>query len=287
LFRDKDVCIVYDNDTAGRHGADEVNISLRKYAKSLRIVKLPVQEDKEDFTDYIMKYKHTREQFIELCESTPDVIAESKAIIDKIDLPDNTIYSTDLYNSSHMQYYSKMVKVPILVTGKDLTPYMIPKKVMLTCSGGAGKGCAGCELANGGYKMVEFDEFSAEVIPMTSMSDSNLLGVMKHKANLSPKCHGITMKTIEVFNVEEVTVIPEVDWILEDANVESNYVSRTVYYVGHGMKANMTYSFLGRVLVDSRTQHATLLVCEALPSQDSISSFDIEKVKTDLEVFRV
>jgi len=57
-FKDRDIIICYDNDDAGRKGAEKLYLSIRKIAKSVKYINIGdgVKENKEDFYDFIKKY---------------------------------------------------------------------------------------------------------------------------------------------------------------------------------------------------------------------------------------
>lgn len=57
-FKDKDVIVIYDNDSAGRSGAEGIFLSLRNKAKSVKYMDIAdvVQKEKEDFADAVFKY---------------------------------------------------------------------------------------------------------------------------------------------------------------------------------------------------------------------------------------
>lgn len=69
-FKDKSVVIVYDNDEAGRNGAEKVSRALIGHAKDSTIVKLPVDKAGGDLTDYFHGDKATVDDFWELVGST-------------------------------------------------------------------------------------------------------------------------------------------------------------------------------------------------------------------------
>lgn len=62
-FKNRDVVIVPDMDKAGLHGCEIRAKELSSIAKSVKIIKLPVSKGLKDFTDYIVKDKHTIEEF--------------------------------------------------------------------------------------------------------------------------------------------------------------------------------------------------------------------------------
>jgi hypothetical protein len=66
-FKDLDVIIAYDNDDSGRQGAARVARYLPHFAKSVSVITWPEwMQDKEDLTDWFMKYKKTAEEFLNL-----------------------------------------------------------------------------------------------------------------------------------------------------------------------------------------------------------------------------
>jgi len=285
LFTDKDVVITYDNDKAGRVGAEQLCQILSSYANSVKVINLPLSLDKEDFTDYIMKYKHTKEEFLELVDKAGDKVQERKEFLEKTaTLLDNDIYETDLFHSSESKFYSKIVSIPVLVTGKDLSPYLIPKKIAVFCRMGQDK-CKYCPIGQeNGHCIVEFDEYSQEVLNMITASQANITGLVKKQLNVSCS-NALRLDVMETFNIEDITVIADVDSF--DFSTDSDYVARRIYYIGHGIKTNNTYKMIGRVFPDPRNQYATILVSEATPAQDSISMFRVEDCLQDLLLFKV
>lgn len=71
LFKGKKVWICYDNDETGRTGAQKAAAILARTANEVRIIELPVVGDKEDFTDWVLKYGGTKEAFEYLMAEAP------------------------------------------------------------------------------------------------------------------------------------------------------------------------------------------------------------------------
>lgn len=67
LFLNKDVYIVYDNDSAGYEGAKNLGLQLLEVASSVRVSTsfYKDMEEKEDAFDFFFKYKKTPDDFIE------------------------------------------------------------------------------------------------------------------------------------------------------------------------------------------------------------------------------
>jgi DNA primase len=67
-FIGKDIVICYDNDKAGREGASKLYEKIKPVAKSVRYINIGevVQEDGEDFYEFIMKYNKTVDDFLKM-----------------------------------------------------------------------------------------------------------------------------------------------------------------------------------------------------------------------------
>lgn len=274
----KDVIIVYDNDKAGKEGAKKVSLTLMNKAKSLRIVTLPVEET-EDFTDFVVKYKHTKKDFIKLVNEAPNLVEKRKLVEED---PSDVI-KTDLFSSSKGSFYGKTVQLPVLIVGKDLSPYLIPKEIVATCSAGMKK-CQACPLSGGQVK-AEFDIYHPDILNMVDQKRFVIDKIITFK--LGALCAAYQWKATSSVNVEDVSVVADVEYSVPDPDKEGEYVIRAVYYIGHGIKTNMTYLLTGTVYPTPKTQHATILVSKADPKQDSIASFRLtNEISKSLIIFR-
>jgi hypothetical protein len=69
LFTGKDVFIIPDNDPAGIKGAETRRKAISAFAKVCSVVSLPVKGEKEDLTDWFLRYGGTPEKLRELAGS--------------------------------------------------------------------------------------------------------------------------------------------------------------------------------------------------------------------------
>jgi len=74
-FKDKQIFIFPDNDTAGRNHAHQVAVNLYSVAKELKIVELPGLPEKGDFSDW-KAAGGTKEELREIIRKTPPVTQE-------------------------------------------------------------------------------------------------------------------------------------------------------------------------------------------------------------------
>lgn len=281
FFKDKSVCIVYDNDDAGRKGAMLVATSLMPTTKAIRIVDLPVKITKEDFTDYIVKYGHTKNDFIKLCKKTkfhsqtgqqklPDASKEKAAEI-------------NLFLASDSKYFEKLVKLHVLVIGKDMSPYIVPKKVSLTCGGGA-KRCSTCPIGVSGGKLeIKIASDSSDILNFIDVGSDRHLKIFLKRLSIY-KCTAPSLEIVEAGNVEALTVINDVEFVID---AKTDYTVTDVYFTGHGINANTTYGLTGRIYPHPKNQKATMLVHEAKPAKSSIEAFNMSNgMKKELSIFK-
>ena len=84
-FNNKTIIICYDCDDAGREGAaKDAAVLIDKHNCKVKVIDLGLQ-DKEDLNDYFIKYKHTKDDFVNLIKSTPEYVIPPELKKSKID----------------------------------------------------------------------------------------------------------------------------------------------------------------------------------------------------------
>jgi len=172
-----------------------------------------------------------------------------------------------------------------MVAGKDLSPYLVPYKIKLSCDMSFGQNpCAACPVGiKNGELIREFDYESNTLIRMLQVTDSVLRNVFKEEIGIPRRCGVCEIETMEAINVEEVRLIPEIDW----STTAAPYVVRTGYVIGHGIPTNRPYIMRGKTLPDPRNQYATHLIEEAVPALDTIDTFEVTRdVAAELKLFQ-
>ena len=280
-FKDKIVNICYDIDKSGQKGAGKVARLLLPHTEKVKIIDLPISEPPNgDLTDYFVKFGHTKEELDRSIKDTPE-----HEIKDTNEKPkDDKIYDVHLSNASKSQYYFKNVRMSTVVSGKDLAPYIIPKKIRATCTMDAGKSCNFCPMTlNSGEKDYTFDATDAGILELIMCSKSQQKGILRKRMGIPKNCYSHSIEVIEAQNVEEIMIMPELDFSSE----EREYVIRRGFYVGHGLKPNSPYELTGITVPEPWKQYTTHLIHKAKPSQDNISSFQMnDEIKEQLSIFQ-
>ncbi len=89
-FNNKDVYICYDNDDAGRKGAIKLYKDLQKHCKTIHITDISnvCIENKEDLTDFFVKYNKTEEDLKDVIRNNSKTLSEEdlKEVVSKHEL---------------------------------------------------------------------------------------------------------------------------------------------------------------------------------------------------------
>lgn len=276
----KAVYVCYDIDEAGNKGAEKVARAIARVCKEVRIIHLPITEPANgDFTDYIVNHGHTKADFDELIAKAE--VFQLKSLVEQE--IDPTVNNVTLGESSLEKYYMKTIEMPVLVSGKDLAPFFVPHKVKMTCGMGLKK-CGACGLgpnAAGGDLILEISN-PVDILKLIDVPESMQHTALKQKAGVIP-CSLPVIKVETAQNVEQVRVIPEIDF----ATKSNEYVTREIYVLGRGVKANTSYTMRGVTVPDPKTQYSTQVISHAEASQLSIDQFRMSpELKTRLSVFQ-
>lgn len=279
VFKDKHVVIVYDVDKPGRKNAEKRCITLFRHAKSVKNVYLVDVEDIDggDVTDYFVKKQKSFDEFLSLVERTPEYKPYVQQRYDATD--DTEVHTVKLAQASDAVYNGKRVSTSCVVSAKDTSPYIVPKKVRVVCSRGKDY-CTNCRI----YDKPEDSTFSydvsnPEVLELISASDKQRKDIHKKRAGVYAGCKISDFDVIESMNVEELRIIPQ----LSVGHATEEQVTRRVFYVGHGINTNASYNIEARVTPTVDTSHATLLVYKAEPARDNLDDF---VAKSDLSIFK-
>ena len=270
-LRGKRAFISFDIDAEGREAASRVAARCRGDVRWVGVVQLDLDPDKYphgDNNDYFGSEKRTAEQYMALLERTeewrptppPEEVAPA-------DVP-----LVHLSEAAHARHTGKKLAVVGVVTGKDESPYLVPRRVECHCSRNQ-TFCAQCPV----FAKTP-DENDAVVLTIHPETPGLLLMIDAHdkamreatrKALRIPPCKDVTFRTQEHYNVEDLRLTPQ----LEIGSRHEDDVIRPAYYVGHGLETNAGYRFEGRVYPHPKDQHAVMIASEARPVEDSLQSF--------------
>ena len=255
-LRGKEISICYDLDEAGKKGAIKLRNSLLLFAKEIKILNLPEDlGDHSDFTDFFSK-GHKKEEF--------DILLTEK--IEEVEL-ENLILS---------KYWNKRISITAKVSGKMMTPYLVPKKIRFSCKRNEGTLCSTCFLGQGDFDL-EFYPSNPIYLELIENSKREVDKILRSQITVPKKCF-VTMDKLEYQNVESIRLLPS-----DLFSTSGEYITRQVYFVGAGIKTNAVYKLQGLVIPEPKLQHSTFLIEKAEQEAGVLSQFTKRK---DLKVFQ-
>jgi len=273
LFRGKKVTVIYDTDKAGQAGAKKVIRSLRGIAGAISNVVLPAK----DLTEYFLTGKKK--------EDLDHLIGEARVEEQQPTEPSNTrAIEVRLQDTTREKYYNCRLRTVGLVSGKDLSPYLIPKKVGFYCAPAEKSICQGCRLfASGGEAEVDIP-LDGHMLQLIKCSEYQQKSFLKDLLNLPRECRRIDIRMLDTQNLEELRVMPDLGY----SDQEQSYVVKQIFVLGHNVPMNETFTLEGVMIPDPRTQYATLL-CDKLSSvAGSLDTFKLtDKQAEELKVYQV
>jgi len=261
LFMNKDVVVVPDTDKPGMKWGAMVGQSLMATASSVKVLHLPTQGKEKDLSDVLMRT--SAKDFLELVNDTDYLLVnrtDGRAL-------GETPIQVSLNDASLAEHYYTLTEMDCMISGKELSPYLAPKKVKVDCAGGRDI-CEMCHRKPKGFTdILEFNLSSEQVLELVDVSKSSFEIFVRRAGNIpSPKC-GIVIHHEEKANVEKVTLSPSLD------DPEGSNVSGVGYFLGHGIDTNRTYRARGFLLPEPARQRAVHIITEATSVYDALDSF--------------
>lgn len=289
FFRNKKrVYIAQDNDDAGRNATQKLCEKLYRVV-DVYIVQWPDGFPKKgDVTDFFTKAGQTAEDFRLLLDNAVKYIDPSQEhrVADETDAKD-----VHLADSAKADLYGKRIKVPVMISGKDSTPYICPCKIKAYCGDAAdseNKKCQSCDLAAcAGEATRTLSSVDKDLMKLIKCTEKQQEVIIKEIFGINKQCNRAKITIEEFMNIEEVRMIPKAEANFGFAK-EHEYVVRTGYYIGDNIKANKRYTMVGYMYPEPQTQYATYVFDKAYPEKDLISDFEMsDEVHEQLKIFQL
>lgn len=129
FFKNRNVYIAYDNDDAGRSGAQKVAMFLKPYAALIKIIDLsPICVEKgEDLWDFFKKYNKTGRDFINIVKDSPEFDEKDFQIVKEQEYPTIT-----LMEAGTPKYLNKIVRSNVQVASSFEEQFQAPTVIEAT-----------------------------------------------------------------------------------------------------------------------------------------------------------
>lgn len=290
LFRNKKrVYLAQDNDEAGRIATKKLCEKLYRVV-DVYIVNWPENFPvKGDITDFFTKCGQSTEDFQALLDNATKYVDPSMKEERVAD--ESEAIEVHLSDSADATLYGKRLRIPVMVSGKDSTPYLCPKVIRAYCGDAAdsdNKKCSNCQLAvHAGEMVKELKSVDKDILKLIKCTEKQQAYVLHEMLGINMRCDKCRIEIKEHMNLEELRLIPKAEANFGFSK-EHEYVVRTGYYIGNNLKTNKRYTMVGYMYPDPNSQYATYIFDKAYPEKDLISDFEInEDTVKQLETFQV
>ena len=184
-------------------------------------------------------------------------------------------------------YIDTVVRTPVHVAALAGHPFDLPVKGKILCNPQPeAKICVNCPNLEGKGGMgwvMNAEEYL--VLQMINVNENQRKGAIKKKCGIPEKCFRHRIKIDEHSNVEEIQIIPMVDFAqvyMEDSHKDEDiavrsarHVVRRGFHLGHGLTANKKYMMEGSVFAHPKDQRVCFLSDKFEPAQNDIDQFEM------------
>ena len=178
--------------------------------------------------------------------------------------------------SSNARYTGKRIKVPVLVAGKDSSPFVYPKAIRVSCTEGTedNKSCTTCRLLTQKRVDIRLNSSTATILKLVDCADDEQRAILKGMVGCNSKCHLADFSIIEYANLETIHMIPKADASFGFA-LRQEYVARNGYIIGNNLPTNKRFTLVGYMHADPKTQKATYIFDQAVPEKDLLDELEV------------
>lgn len=284
LLRHRKVAICYDNDEAGKMGARELAVSLLPYTKDIKVVTNfheICKENKEDITDFFVKYGKTKTDLIKYIEATP-LFEPTEEDLKK------SSPTVTLYEAAQPQNIGKVLQTNIQVVATGDTSYLAPTGVMAT-KYALSNDAKSDTLSVGTHFEWELAENNLQDLLKVidnNLTEQQIQDNLKHFMGIPVKERCISFKYLTRETVFKCQIMD-----LYETNKSLNevqFMEFTAYTLGLKLESGQKYCIKYKVVPHPfKGGQLITIIIGASVANDSVSNFKLDdKTKGYLKVFR-
>jgi hypothetical protein len=268
LFKDKIVWICYDTDKTGDSGSFKVATSLYDYAKEVKIIHLPIRDDKnKDITDFFVKLGHSKSDLDAVIDNTPTFKPASRKKVDNCGI--KSIELNDINN-----YHGKPYEIRCMVAGKNPSSYLVPTKYCVRCipmsNGNMCPNCP-CSVSTSSALEMELEPTERTILQLFECSDNEKQRVLKENAGIPVQCLRCSIEEQDTISIKQVMLTPDIDYSSE----KQEYVLREAYVIDDDVETSQSYLMRGTTWSHPKDQRAVSQINYVERTRDNVASFQM------------
>ena len=280
FFKNRTIAIVYDNDNAGVAGAKKLAMELLQYTSKVKVVTgfhEICKENKEDITDFFVKYQKTKHDLIKYIEATEFYQPTAD---DKL----KSYPNVNLLTASRPDKLNKMLQSNIQVVSVAESSFASPAAIIAEKFKVTGDKDT---MLAGEFREWELNENSVQDILhlidnnfKEETIDKNIKRLLKIPA--TERCIKIKTLTKQTIFKAYVTDLFETN---DDSTQPMEFVA---YSIGCKLESGQKYLVTYKLVPHPyKGQQLTMIITSAVQAKDSVSNFQIDNTaKTNLDVIK-
>jgi hypothetical protein len=167
------------------------------------------------------------------------------------------------------EYYNKPIRIECIVTGKSLTPYQIPKVIVIKC---ISEECEKkCNYAT--EQTIQMNAIDQDILRFIDIPTVKIVSVLKQVVGIS--CKSIIYEVIETQLIERIFVARPTG----KERTRKGGGSRPAYLIGATIESNTVYHLEGYTTVDPVSQSVTHVFTNVEKQTNDIESFNLSTKK--------
>jgi hypothetical protein len=287
-FTGKNVTIIYDNDQAGRLGANRVKRAVARYAASVRVIEAIAPEDGGDISDYFNKHGGSMRKLLKLIHDTEPY--------EHSDAPESVINPDEVEEVSLSKVVDSMdsgrngtpLRFQATITGVKGPTKAVPAKFTASCTVEAGKKCNTCPMfqPHEGEYVGEIKATDLSTVAKFVENGTELWADIVRDYIGANKCNFFGVEVHDMHTAEELYVAASVDSMDPD---ESDYTHRRVWNIGrdYTTQPNVVANVTGSAWPSPKTSKNEFFCWDLQPAVTSIDSFHMTKeLHDELSIFQ-
>lgn len=280
LFRDRKVVICYDNDDAGRSGANKLAEYLIDYAKEVKVCTEfheVCKENKEDITDFFVKYHKSREDLIAYLKLAK---VFTQTTFEKL----NKYPILNLHKASSSEYVNKIVRSNIQVVAMSEATYLVPTTII-------------GEKINDSKTLMNMHKGDTRE---WELSDNNIQDILHLVDNnfsekqITDNCKNILKIMLKepYIAIKQYNKIPVFKCIVTDlfetSEGEVTPMEYTAYSLGIKLESGKKYMVTYKLCPHPyKGQQLIMMITNVYDANDTVTNFKItDEIKEQLKVFK-
>lgn len=271
VLEDKEVVVCMDVDEAGKNAANNWCRMLYKIVPCVKYLELPIDIEKGDINDFAAEGG----DLFEILDTA--IIWEPSQSTEWDD--DEDPIETTLSDAMSSKSAGKRVSLTVNTVAIHNSPYIIPKKVVPTCTRDQDY-CSICPLYVDEDEKIISPE-SPSILSMVDSNDSVQRSVISSELGVPSQCPVVQYECVEHYTIEDVRVSPTL-------NISSTDQQRTLQpavCIGGDLELNETYNMIGRMHPHPSNQQATLVISKFKTANDALSNYK-SKENDELKLFQ-